>query len=87
LRETPRKSDRRTILRYIKWQGSRFADKIGLEPFDEYSESWPKESFSFESLKGIISKSRCKVYKDGRSVEAEVNLWESSRRPTESSHY
>jgi hypothetical protein len=44
------------ILRHIKKQGGKFADKIGIEPFDGYSESWLKESFSFASLREIMSK-------------------------------
>lgn len=44
------------ILRHIKKQGGKFADKIGIEPFDGYSESWLKESFSFGSFKEIMEK-------------------------------
>jgi hypothetical protein len=43
------------ILRYIKTNGGKMADKIGLEPFDGYSESWLKESFTFSSLKEIMA--------------------------------
>ena len=43
-----------TILRYVKKKGGKFANKIGIEPFDGYSESWLKESFTFGSLKGIM---------------------------------
>ena len=43
------------ILRYIKAKGGKFANKIGIEPFDGYSESWLKESFTFESFKEIMS--------------------------------
>lgn len=43
-----------TILRHIKKQGGKFANKIGIEPFDGYSESWLKESFTFGSLKEIM---------------------------------
>jgi translation initiation factor IF-1 len=42
------------ILRHIRSNGGKMADRIGLEPFDGYSESWLKESFSFGSLKEIM---------------------------------
>ncbi len=42
------------ILRHIRSNGGKLADKIGIEPFDGYSESWLKESFSFSSLKEIM---------------------------------
>jgi hypothetical protein len=42
------------ILRYIRTNGGKMADKIGIEPFDGYSESWLKESFTFYSLKEIM---------------------------------
>ena len=43
-----------TILRHIKKQGGQFANKIGIEPFDGYSESWLKESFTLESFRQIM---------------------------------
>jgi hypothetical protein len=43
-------------LRHIKQQGGKFADKIGIEPFDGYSESWLKESFSLRPLMEIMSR-------------------------------
>ncbi len=42
------------ILRHIRTNGGKMADKIGVEPFDGYSESWLKESFSSGSLKEIM---------------------------------
>jgi hypothetical protein len=42
------------ILRHIRTNGGKMTDKIGLEPFDGYSESWLKESFTFGSLKKIM---------------------------------
>ena len=42
------------ILRHIRTNGGKMADKIGIEPFDGYSESWLKESFTFHSLKEIM---------------------------------
>ena len=42
------------ILSHIKRQGGKFANKMGIEPFDGYSESWLKESFSFVSLGEIM---------------------------------
>lgn len=42
-----------TILRYIKASGGKFADKIDIEPFDGYSESWLRSSFSFETFHQI----------------------------------
>ncbi len=42
------------ILRHLRENGTEMANKIGIEPFDGYSESWQKESFSFGSLKEIM---------------------------------
>ncbi len=42
------------ILRHIKLNGGKMANKMGIEPFDGYSESWLKESFTFVSLKEIM---------------------------------
>ena len=42
------------ILRYIKAKGGKFANKVGIEPFDGYSESWLKGSFTFGTLKEIM---------------------------------
>jgi hypothetical protein len=44
-----------SILRYIQKQGGIFANKIGIEPFDGYSESWLKESFSFNTFQEIMN--------------------------------
>jgi hypothetical protein len=42
------------ILRHIRTNGGQMADKIGVEPFDGYSESWLKKSFNFGSLREIM---------------------------------
>ena len=43
------------ILRHLRENGAEMANKIGIEPFDGYSESWLKDSFTFHSLREIMT--------------------------------
>jgi uncharacterized Zn-finger protein len=40
----------RDILAFLRFNGGQFADQIGLEPFDGYTECWLRESFPVTSL-------------------------------------